>query len=115
MPVTVRHSEGWNYPHVVCNYCGKAIKGEGNVAWLADEQLPPNKPPKQYHDGDGVLWVGEEPKLYYLHKYCTRAFEEANPGVWLMEELPVFFYQLIHNSKIDLQKGKKWHDLREKI
>jgi hypothetical protein len=85
-------------PAVLCFLCAEPITAQevpsggrapdwdgGNAYW---RPLPPSD------DGNGSYRIDGP---VFLHKRCSRKFEELNPGHWLFEELRRFIQQLLEN------------------
>lgn len=85
MPLAIKEINGFHCPHVICDFCGKAITKSGNVAWL--EEKPD--------------------ALYFVHHDCWLAFERANPGFWFTQPLPAFLEYLLHNACINRREAAR--------
>ncbi|HKI38530.1 MAG TPA: hypothetical protein VKA46_42170 [Gemmataceae bacterium] len=65
MPLEIKYEAGLNMPVVVCDQCYEEIAdaGDGIYEWLVEE--------------DGRPWDG---RMYFTHKRCCHAFEQARGG-----------------------------------
>lgn len=88
MPIVIRHSGQFDVIQVVCDHCGEVIADarDGNYQWKS---------------AGGALPEGGH--LYFTHKACCHAFEEANRGdfLWAAMELQCLPIFLENNLKLD--------------
>jgi hypothetical protein len=78
MPLRIVSDGGIDRPLVSCDYCRHTIDDatDGNYQWI---------------HGEGTL--------YFTHKQCCHAFEQARPGDWSADELqflPLFLGNSLH-------------------
>jgi len=80
-------------PVIFCDHCGKQITDakDGNYEWLVDDSGP--------IDG----------KIFFTHKDCCYAFEEANGGrgYWYCDELLLFPLFVANNLDADMKEARK--------
>jgi hypothetical protein len=94
MPLQISHDDPKGQdlacPAILCDHCGKEITDarDGNYEFRCDEHA-----------------VG--PTLYFTHKACCAAFDDAQPHVMGAMELDVMFVYLANRLKLDWDKAKK--------
>ena len=77
-------------PVIVCDYCGERIAdaAEGNYEWAGVTDTP-----------------GERVAVYFLHKWCSPAFEQRRGLVLDSMELTVMLPYLAQNLQLDWDKA----------
>lgn len=92
MPIYIKHENGLYRPVIGCDYCGQSITDakDGNYEWI-DPAIAP---------------TGE---IYFTHKRCCLAFEEAHGGraIWLAGELAVLPLMLKNNLGISDERQRE--------
>jgi len=98
MPMVIRPEGQLDVPVILCDHCGKEIADarEGNYQW---KMLP---------DGRSA-----DRQLFFTHKRCCHAFEQANRGDfhWAAMELQCLPIYLGNNLKLDWESAKKKADM----
>jgi hypothetical protein len=86
MPFMSLTEQGRSAPVVVCDHCGERIgrASEGNYEWES-----------------GVYEEGHLTQIYFLHKQCSRAFEERMGKRMAQTELQYFFKRATVNAEVD--------------
>lgn len=84
----------YHSPIIVCDHCQQPIEyaKQGNYEWKVGPE--------------GVV----EPRIYFTHKRCSRAFEEANAGegwTWHATELQLLPIYLERNLEIDHERTEE--------
>jgi hypothetical protein len=89
MPVIIIQRRGRHCPAIECDHCGQRIRTarDGNVQWALR---------------------AKGPMVYFTHKRCCHAFEEANPGIlWGAMELSQFPLYLANSLKASWTKAAR--------
>lgn len=92
MPLVIKAEGDLSKPVIICDHCRKEISEarHGNYQWRMSES------------GEGI-----EGQVYFTHKSCCHAFEEANPGpLWGAMELDCLLVYLSNNLKVNWDKAK---------
>jgi hypothetical protein len=94
MPLKIVDQGKYERPVIVCDHCGKAITDvrDGNYQWKAAK--------------DGKL---TDDPVYFTHKDCCHAFDQANPGMYGAMNLDCLFVYLANSLKLD------WKAARERV
>ena len=91
MPLRIVEDGRYEKPTIVCDQCGEAITdvNDARYQWRFDDR-------GDYPDA----------AVYFTHKRCCHAFEEANPGPWGAMELECLFVYLSNSLKLDWEAAK---------
>ena len=100
MPLRIVEDGRYNKPTIVCDHCGEAITdvNDGNYQWRFDGR----------GDYPGAA-------VYFTHKRCCHAFEQANPAPWGAMALDCLFVYLSNSLKLDWEAAKKRAGLLDSI
>src|SRR5262245_61150818 len=85
MPLVIQFRGPYSAPTIICDHCGKAITRaqDGNYEW-------------SHAAGTAE---GQTAPMYFTHKTCCHAFEQAHGGGWGaigLEALPAFLATNLH-------------------
>ena len=90
MPLKIEITNHGAGPVIVCDHCGERIAdaAEGNYEWARVIDTP-----------------GERVAVYFLHKWCSPAFEQRRGLVLDSMELTVMLPYLAQNLQLDWDKA----------
>jgi len=97
MPIVFELRKNGVCPRIICDICKEPIEdGEGNVYY--DKILRSDK----YE----LSKKGDTANLIFTHKKVS-CVQKVDREYVSCEELDVFFYLLIHNTKVNLKEGQR--------
>ena len=97
--IRVVFRQGRYTPRIFCDQCGQEISESGNYVWEVDEQHQPV--------------TGE---LFFTHRECSRAFEEARGGRdrWFggsLKDFPAYLARTLGMSLSDAIQAARFRSM----
>jgi hypothetical protein len=94
MPLRITNDGRHNCPTVFCDHCNEVIRTarDGNYQWRHGEE-----------------------ELFFTHKKCCRAFQQARPGTWLFTPLEALPGYLAANLGVRPEESRKVGELCARV